>query len=365
MRHRMLFGASLVVAAACAVGRNADDSTTVDGGGLDGSITGDATTKPDANGGGDGATTCTSPNTMCADAGCVDTTTNANHCGSCTNDCKTADAGSLVQNSNDNPDAGIPNFTIEAGVPWSLGTASCAKSACGIDCPQGLTLCSDDICYDTQNFHEHCGDCNTTCAAGEYCAGGHCCASGSEYCNGACTDVLSNSANCGACGKTCTNQQSCSNGTCVNCTNTNYATSATATSSGGGVTTYGPQNANDGKLETSQCSPYSWLNTGGGSTTEWIQYTWSSSHTITKVHMDTSASANDSCSLSPYTVTGAQIQWWNGSSWVTDGTVSGQTNDWDYTFTSPVTTTEIRLYSVRSQSGYNAFIFEWQAFGCN
>lgn len=350
---------------ACAVGTLRTDDTT------DASSPGDATTngdsggnKGDAGGGGDGGT-CTSPMMVCGDAGCVDTTASTKHCGSCTVSCDTADAGALVQNSNDNPDSGIPNFTIDAGTPWSLGTASCAKSACGVDCPQGLTLCSDDICYDTQNFHEHCGDCNTACAAGEYCAGGHCCATGSEYCNGACTDVISNAANCGGCGIVCGNGKSCVGGVCTTCSNTNIAPTATATSSGGGVTTYGPQNANDGKLETNSCSPYSWLNTYLGSTTEWIQYTWAASHKFTSIHVDTTASVNDSCSLPNQTVTGAQVQWWNGTTWVTDGTVANQTNDWDYTFQSPVTTTQLRLYSVRSNANYNAFIYEWQTFGCN
>lgn len=357
---------SSTAAAACAVASSGgDDSTSgVDSGHGPDASSGDAATNPDASKGGD-ASTCTSPMMVCGDAGCVDTTSDKDHCGSCTVACTTADAGALVLGSNDNPDSGIPNFKVDAGAPWDLGTAACATSACAITCPAGLTLCTDDICYDTQNFHEHCGGCNTACASTEYCAGGHCCATGSEYCNGACTDVLSNAANCGGCGVTCGNGQTCAGGTCTTCGSTNEALTATATSSGGGTTTYGPQNANDGKLEVNQCSPYSWLNTSGGSTTEWIQYTWTSSHTFTKVHMDTSAVTNDACSLGPYSVLGAQVQWWNGSSWVTDGTVSNQTNDWDYTFTSAVTTTQLRLYSVRSQSGYNAFIFEWQAWGCN
>lgn len=365
MRAGLWLAASTAVVAACAVGHVAGDDTVAEGGssegGKDASVS-DA--KPTGDAGSD-ASTCTAPMTVCADAGCVDTTTNPSHCGACATECATADAGALVANDNGNPDAGIPNFGVDAGAPWSVGTASCAKSACGVDCPQGLTLCGDGICYDTANFHEHCGDCNTACAAGEYCAGGHCCASGSEYCSGVCTDVLANAANCGACGKACNGGESCVAGACVACTNSNYAPSATATSSGGGVTTYGPQNANDGKLEINACTPYSWLNTSAGSTTEWLQLTWTTSHTLKSIHVDTTASTNDSCTLSSQTATGAQVQWWNGTTWVTDGTVSGKTDDWDYTFTTQVTTTKIRLYSVRSKANYNAFIFELQAYGCN
>jgi len=177
--------------------------------------------------------------------------------------------------------------------------------------------------------------------------------------------VLSSTSNCGACGKTCNTGESCIGGTCTACTNSNYAPSATATTSSGGVTTYGPQNANDNILEANQCSPYSWVSTSGGSLTEWIQLKWTTSHTLKSIHVDTTASTNDSCSLPNQTLTGAQVQWWNGTSWVTDGTVSGQTNDWDYTFTQKVTTTQVRLYSLRSKSNYNAFIYELQAFGCN
>jgi hypothetical protein len=358
--------------AACAVGGVAgdagDDSTGTDAGKGDVTSGGDGATGPDAagkDGNAGDASTCTAPMVACGDAGCVDTTNDPNHCGGCTVACTTADAGALVQGSNDNPDAGIPNFVVDAGAPWSLGTASCATSQCGVQCPSGLTLCGDGICFDTQNFHNHCGDCNTACGAGEYCAGGHCCASGTEYCSGTCTDVLSNGSNCGGCGIVCGTGKVCSGATCTTCGATNEALTATATSSGGGVGSYGPAKANDNILETNSCTYYSWLNTSGGSTTEWIQYTWTTQHTFTKIHVDTTASTNDACGLSPYTAQGAQVQWWNGSSWVTDGTVSNQTNDWDYTFTSPVTTTELRLYSVRSQNTYNAFIYEWQAWGCN
>jgi hypothetical protein len=363
MPTRLRFLVACLLAGACAVGtatNEGDDAATT---GNDASM-GSDTSKPGTDAGVDAPKTCTSPTVACADAGCVDLTSDPNHCGGCTTVCTTADASALQVGSNDNPASGIPGFMVEAGAPWSVGTASCATSSCGVTCPMGLTVCSDGICYDTQNFHDHCGSCTTACAPTEYCAGGHCCVTGQEYCGASCVDVLANNANCGGCGVTCTGSQTCSGAKCITCGGTNVALTATATTSSGGVTTYGPQNANDNILETAKCSPYSWISTSGGSTTEWIQYTWTTSHTLTKVHMDTAAFSGDSCGLSGYTVTGAEVQWWNGTAWVTDGTVSGETNDWDYTFTAPVTTTQVRLYSVRSPSGQNAFIFEWQVFGC-
>lgn len=356
-----------IALSACATGTLGD--------GIDAGLGGDGSSGGDASSGGDGSKptgdagdagkTCAPPTTACTDAGCVDLTADPNHCGTCITACTTADAGALQAGDNNNPDSGIPNFTVDAGAPWSVGTAACAKSACGVNCPGSLTLCTDGICYDTQNFHDHCGDCSTACAPTEFCAGGHCCGTGTEYCGGGCVDVLGSTANCGGCGITCKSTQSCVGGTCTNCGSTNEALTATATTSSGGTTTYGPQNANDNILEISKCSPYSWISTYSGSTTEWIQLTWTASHTITKIHMDTAATTSDICGWNDQTATGAEVQWWNGSSWVTDGTVSGKTDDWDYTFTSPVSTSKVRLYSLRSPSGYNAFIFELQAFGCN
>ena len=161
---------------------------------------------------------CDPPLVKCGDAGaCIDTTADKAHCGSCSTVCGTGDAGSLQPGPN-NPDAGIPfDGGYDAGTGWTLGSPTCGKSVCGVDCPQGTTQCSDSICYDTQNFHDHCGNCNTACAANtEWCTQGHCCSVGSAYCNGACTDVLGNASNCGGCGIVCSGgTPACSIGTCV------------------------------------------------------------------------------------------------------------------------------------------------------
>jgi len=362
--------------AACAVA----STTTLDGGGGgDGSIT-----PPPSDGGivdspaaSDGQTTCTPPQVHCfgAEAGsCVDLTTDPNHCGTCGTVCATADAGALEAGSG-NPDSGIPPFDGGTdggnGPYWSVGTAGCANSACGITCPQGMSLCTDDICYDTQNFHDRCGDCNTACQSTEYCALGHCCATGTAWCGSSCVDVLSDKNNCGACGHVCGSNLSCSGGQCVSCSNTNVAPLATATISGGGSSSpYLPSNANDGVMETNSCNAWAWITASNTPGTAWIQYTWSSAHAIKSMHMDTlSATATNSCGAIGRTLGGATVQWWNGSSWVTDGTVTAQLNDWDYTFTSTVTTTQIRLYAIyctntQGQTS-NPVVFEWQVYGCN
>ena len=155
----------------------------------------------------------------CAEDGgsvCVDIKTDIDHCGTCTTACTTADAGALQPGPN-NPDAGIPfDGGYDGGIGWSLGAPACDGGNCAIDCPKGFTECADGICYDTQNFHDHCGDCNSACQSTEWCTQGHCCSQGTAYCGGSCVDVLSDKNNCGACGNTCSGGTPvCSGGTCT------------------------------------------------------------------------------------------------------------------------------------------------------
>ena len=118
---------------------------------------------------------------------CADLKTDTLHCGQCpTLARRPTPAGSKPGTGN--PDAGIP---FDGGSGWSLGTPTCEAGACATQCSSGTSACSDGICYDLQNFHDHCGGCNTACAAGtEWCNYGHCCALGQMYCGGSCIDVL-------------------------------------------------------------------------------------------------------------------------------------------------------------------------------
>lgn len=360
--------------AACATGQLADDTNGGDSGvGVDSSTGSDGSnTKPDA---GSDASTCLSPNTICAGdgGGCVDLKSNADHCGQCNTSCGLADASALTMGSNDNPDAGVPpQDSGVLGSPWSLGTAVCEAGTCGIDCPTGQTLCSDDICYDTTQFHEHCGNCGTSCMPTEYCTDSNCCATGTAWCGSSCIDVLSDTSNCGTCGHSCPmSTPDCTNGVCTTCSNKNVAPNATATiSSGGSTSPYLPSDANDGVVETSNCNDFAWITAGNTAGTAWIQYTWTSSQSLTSMHMDTtSATVTDTCGNLGRTLGAAEIQWWNGSSWVTDGTVSGKLDDWTYTFTTTITTTEVRLYALYATNTMgqqsNPQVYEWQVYGCN
>jgi len=359
--------------AACATGQIAGDDNNGGDSGLDGSSNADGNNNNKPDGGGD-ASTCLSPMTICpGDAGgCVDLKSNVDHCGQCNTECETADACALTPGSNDNPDAGIPPQDAGMlGTPWSLGGATCEAGTCGVQCPPGQTLCSDNICYDTTQFHENCGMCGTACMSTEYCTNSNCCATGTAWCGTSCIDVLSDPNNCGTCGHVCPTSDSCAAGACTTCTNKNVAPNATATISGGGSSSpYLPSDANDGVLETSNCNDFAWITAGNTPGTAWIQYTWTSAQKLTSMHMDTtSATVTDTCGNLGRTLGAAEIQWWNGTAWVTDGSVSGKLDDWSYTFTTTITTTEVRLYALYCTNTMgqtsNPQVYEWQVYGCN
>ena len=159
-------------------------------------------------------------------------------------------------------------------------------------------------------------------------------------------------------------------GACVCATTyTNVAPAATPTlSAGGALSPYQVTDSNDLVLEANNCSVWAWISAGnapGGG--QWLAYTWPSSKTIAKMHMDTaSATVPSPCGVIGRTAGAAQVQWWDGTKWITDGTVSGKLDDWDYTFTVPVTTTQVRLFDMYATNTLgqqsNPIVFEWQVF---
>jgi len=135
----------------------------------------------------------------------------------CTVECTTADAGDLAPGTG-NPDPGVFDGGYDGGPGWSVGTADCSGSTCDIQCPTAMTLCSDRICYDVENHHDHCGACSTACADGtEWCTQGHCCSVGQQYCSSGCADLSNDAQNCGACGNACANGKTCNGGVCSAC----------------------------------------------------------------------------------------------------------------------------------------------------
>jgi len=126
--------------------------------------------------------------------------------------------------------------------------------------------------------------------------------------------------------------------------------------------TYGPQLMNDGNGEGS-CG-FSWFYDTSPDI-GWMELEWSTPQVLWGFAVDTVSSSYAPCAYTTgRTLGGGTVQWWDGGAWVNDGVVSGQTGDWSYEFTSPVTTTRVRIYSAYGAPSSNPVVFEWQAFTC-
>ena len=116
----------------------------------------------------------------CGTSGCVDQTSDVQHCGACNRAC---------------PD----------GVDCVLG--ECA-------CPTGLSACQQR-CVDTNTNAEHCGHCSSPCPAEASCIDGTCrCPAGTSECGGRCVDPMSDPEHCGGCDRPCSPEQVCRTGSC-------------------------------------------------------------------------------------------------------------------------------------------------------
>ncbi|MFT3927713.1 MAG: hypothetical protein QM778_34615 [Myxococcales bacterium] len=140
----------------------------------------------------DGRCGCPQGQEACGAGGaCVNTATDANHCGSCGNSC---------------------NGPFETG---------CANGEC--TCAPGLTACGGG-CRDLAHDPDHCGtSCGNAqqCSGSEMCEQGACvCRPGLMRCGDRCVDPSSNPQNCGACapaaGSQCAMGDACQAGACTN-----------------------------------------------------------------------------------------------------------------------------------------------------
>jgi hypothetical protein len=321
------------------------------------------------------SSSCPGGQTLCAGK-CVDITTDIDNCGACGNACPASHvcenqtcklvcasaltdcSGKCVQLQNDEMNCG------SCGAQCSVGY-ECLGGKCELSCTAGLTNCGN-VCVDLQADNSHCGGCNATCTAPEVCTTGSCtCPSPTVKCSGQCVNTQVDPKHCGACGQMCATAQSCQGGQCVAGCNstTNLALTATPTSiatSGQTSTGYGPELMKDGKGEA-DCSSlkFHWVKATSGP--GWTEYAWTTPQTVGRITIDTGTS----CTSTGRNLSGATIQWYNGTSWVTAGTVSGETGDWSFTFNSPVVTTKIRLDNVQSgETNKNPVIYEWSVFAC-
>lgn len=129
--------------------------------------------------------------------------------------------------------------------PCRLGTLQCRDPGAALTCvtpaPSEETCNGvDDDCngaiddaFDFDNDPQHCGDCATTCGAGELCCSGTCvdpnsdaancggcgpataCPAGTACCAGVCSDLTRDPTHCGTCERSCGRGEACCAGTCA------------------------------------------------------------------------------------------------------------------------------------------------------
>jgi len=157
--------------------------------------------------------TCASGQSVC-DGKCVDLKTSAAHCGSCGTACVTGETckNSLCRNSCASGQSvcggkcvDLKTSAVHCGACGTAcqGTEACEDGQCKSSCAGGKLACEGQ-CVDVQTSKEHCGACGNVCGGGKLCSGGKCgCASGLKDCDGRCVNIKDNYKHCGACGKAC------------------------------------------------------------------------------------------------------------------------------------------------------------------
>ncbi len=156
------------------------------------------------------------------------------------------------------------------------------------------------------------------------------------------------------------------------CTCSNLALGATASSSGGGSdgTGYGPANWVDGAPESScnadctQC--FGWIQNGSSPTGAWMQLDFGSDQLVGSMFVDSIAPGG--CSGADRAIAGGTVQYWSAGAWVTAATFAGESGDLSFSFDPPFTTSRIRINNVVTPAGgSNSLAFEWyvyQPLGC-
>ncbi len=155
------------------------------------------------------------------------------------------------------------------------------------------------------------------------------------------------------------------------CTCTNLATSATASSSGGGFGAYGPSTWNDGSGEASCAAGcdggcFGWITNSASPSGAFLQLDWASPQLIGSMFIDGLAAGG--CQAATRALAGGTVQYWSGASWITASTFAGETGDLEFSFNPPITTSRVRIYdAVTPSSGNNSLVFEWYVYeplGC-
>jgi hypothetical protein len=195
-------------------GRDADTGMSVDTGHTDTGADSGSDTAADTG------MTCPTSEQNCGGV-CVNLSTNAQHCGSCGNDCM---------------------------MLAHVATAVCTGGTCAISqCRSDYGNCDTNDgngCETHLTSTSDCGACGTACSGTDVCAmqttGYGCemtCTSGTMLCAGTCIDTTSDLANCGGCGAACpvyaNASSTCSGSSCSYACNNSYR------DCGGGVCVHG------------------------------------------------------------------------------------------------------------------------------
>jgi hypothetical protein len=158
------------------------------------------------------------------------------------------------------------------------------------------------------------------------------------------------------------------------CRDGNMQTMATATHSGGGSGFFGPQKGNDGTFgpggdAPTACDSWTWIGGGQYPSGAWYELEWAEPMRICQIWVDTKAQPPE-CGANPNRgLHGADIQTWDGASWVNHGSVTSATNDWGFVLPTCATTTRLRLFNIGPVSGEfqasNPVLHELKVYNCN
>ncbi len=133
----------------------------------------------------------------------------------------------------------------------------------------------------------------------------------------------------------------------------NLALTATSAHSGGGATgspDYSAANYNDGVIANCGSTPWGWVSTNG-----WIEYTWSSAQTLTKVIFYKDGRPMTTCT----------IEYWNGTSYTTIMNYNNSATCLDSVTFSPVTTTKLRFNNIAGSGNPNHREIEVYGISCS
>ncbi len=269
-----------------------------------------------------------------------------------------------------------PICGLDPGTTCAAGELCNGSGQCELNCQSGLVAC-DRRCIDPLTSDTHCGagpNCvaqpGDVCASDERCEAGVCqsftfCPEPLTQCDEACTLLSSDPLHCGSCGNVCDPTTTCAAGECrplAACTNLAPAATGAVGPGGGHVHPFWPKSLNDG-IDGTACTGWAWVANHGTPAGDWFQYTWPQPVTVSSMFIDGERATNADCGgPNGRDILSAEVQYWNGATWVTAGHIGGQEN-YLFEFPAPVTTTALRLYDVTASPGNgNSLIYEWYVF---